>query len=98
MNYGRTMEVRVVDNPGAMRWEIWAGGTLAGFTTYARAHGVITYLHTEVDEAFEGQGLASTLVRTELDAARAAGLRVRPQCPFVRAYIDRHPEYADLVA
>ena len=50
-----------------------------------------------MDDAFEGQGVGSSLVRQELDDVRArGGLRVRPSCPFVRGWIDKHPDYADL--
>jgi predicted GNAT family acetyltransferase len=55
------------------------------------------FVHTEIDDAFEGRGLGSILVRAALDAARSRGLAVRPDCPFVRGYIARHPEYLDLV-
>jgi predicted GNAT family acetyltransferase len=91
------MTPTVVDNPQELRYEIRVGDELAGFSTYARLHGVITFIHTEIDPAYEGQGLGTTLARAVLDAARAAGLRVRPRCPFIRAFIERHAEYADLV-
>jgi hypothetical protein len=87
----------VTDNAAARRYEIRVGDDVAGFAAYTRLPGVITFTHTEIDPAREGQGLGSTLARAALDDARAAGLRVRPRCPFVRAYIERHPEYADLV-
>jgi predicted GNAT family acetyltransferase len=87
----------VTDNPAALRYEIRVGADVAGFAAYTRLHGVITFTHTEIDPAYEGQGLGSTLARAALDGARASGLRVRPHCPFIRAYIERHPEYADLV-
>ena len=54
-------------------------------------------MHTEIDPAFEGKGLGSALAKGALDAERALGEPVVPLCPFIRAYIDRHPEYADLV-
>jgi predicted GNAT family acetyltransferase len=90
--------VTVADNPSALRYEIRVGDDLAGFAAYTRLHGVVTFTHTEIDPAFEGQGLGSTLARAALDDVRAEGLRVVPRCPFIRAYIERHPEYADLVA
>ena len=92
-----TSDVTVRDNPGEGRFEAYVDGRLAGFSAYELSDGVITFTHTEVDDAFEGQGVGSALVRQELDAVRADGhLRVRPRCPFVRAWIDRHPDYADL--
>jgi hypothetical protein len=58
----------------------------------------MTIPHTEVQSRFEGQGLGARLARFVLDDARERGLRVVPRCPFIAAYIKRHPEYADLVA
>ena len=74
-------------------------GRIAAYTTYIPRAGLVVFTHTETDPSFEGQGVASQLVRWALDDVRARGLRVLPQCPFVRAYIARHPdEYADLLA
>lgn len=73
-------------------------GNELGYAQYERADGVTTFTHTVVDPANEGQGIASTLVRAALDAERAAGRRIVPVCPFVVSYVDRHPEYADLVS
>jgi uncharacterized protein len=90
-------EVTVRDNPGAGRYEAYVDGELAGFSAYQVSTGVITFTHTEVDRAYEGQGVGSVLVRGALDAVRAdTELRVRPSCPFVRAWLDRHPDYLDL--
>jgi uncharacterized protein len=58
----------------------------------------IVFTHTRVPPAIEGQGVGSRLIRGALDAARDEGLKVVPQCPFVAAYIDKHPEYRDLLA
>lgn len=90
-------DVTVRDNPQESRFEAYVDGRLAGISAYLLSDGVITFTHTEVDDAFEGQGVGSSLVRQALDAVRADGeLRVRPSCPFVRAWIDRHPDYGDL--
>ena len=88
----------VADQPERRRYEIELDGQLAGFLTYRVADGVITHRHTEVDPAYGGRGLGSRLVRYALDDARRRGLRVKPLCPFVTAFIERHPEYADLVS
>lgn len=87
----------VVDNPEKHRYEISADGHTA-FTTYRIADGVITFVHTEVPPEFRGQGIGSKLVRGELEAARARGLKVVPKCEFVAGYIDKHPEFRDLLA
>jgi predicted GNAT family acetyltransferase len=64
---------------------------------YRRDPRAITFLHTEVPEAFRGQGIAQKLAQTGLEFARSEGLNVIPLCPFVNAYIKRHPEYQSLV-
>ena len=89
----------VRDVPGSSRFEIHVDGRLAGFAAYRmKDPHLVVFTHTEVDDAFEGRGLGSTLVRAALDAARRKGLAVRPDCPFVRAYVARHPDdYLDLV-
>ena len=58
----------------------------------------ITFTHAEVDDAYEGQGLGSTLASYVLDAARDRKLEVFPACPFIAEYIKRHPDdHLDLV-
>ncbi len=95
---GGVTDARVVDHPAALRYEVWAGDDLAGYSAYARSHDTITFMHTEIEPAYEGHGLGSILARGALDGARASGLRIRVLCPFVRAFIERHlDEYGDLV-
>ena len=89
--------VTVLDVPEWARFEIHVDGKLAGFVSYRIDPGVITFTHTEIDEAYGGQGLGGTLVRAALDTTRARRLGVVPECPFVRRWISRHPEYVDLV-
>ena len=91
------MDVEVADNPDKARFEILANGELAGFVLYHLRGDEIAFTHTETDDRFRGHGLASQLVRTALDEARARHLEVLPYCPFVRSWITEHPEYADLV-
>ncbi len=86
--------MNVVDVPERSRWEATADGAVAGYAEYERDSGRVVFTHTVV--SLEGQGVGSALVRTALDAARADGLRVVARCPFVRGWIDKHPEYADL--
>jgi predicted GNAT family acetyltransferase len=87
----------VRDAEPANRYEIRVEDRLAGFVDYRRTPGSIELRHTEIGDEFEGQGLGSVLARAALDAARDEGLGVVPTCPFVRGFIDRHPEYRDLV-
>ena len=91
-----TAEVR--DEPARSRYEARVAGELAGIAEYTRGDGVITFTHTVVVQGFEGQSIGGDLVRTAMDAARADHLAVVPRCPFVAAWIERHPDYADLVA
>jgi predicted GNAT family acetyltransferase len=89
--------ITVKDNAEAERFEIAVEGEVAGFAQYRRRPELIAFVHTEIDPRFEGQGLASRLIATALDTSRADGLAVLPFCPFVNAYINKHPEYTDLV-
>jgi uncharacterized protein len=90
--------VTVSDRPHELRYEIEVDGEVAGFINYRREPGVIELVHTDVDPRSEGKGVGAALVRGALDDLQARGLKVRPYCPFVAAYIRRHPEYQDLVA
>jgi predicted GNAT family acetyltransferase len=74
-----------------------ADGTLLGATYYDVIEGTVAFTHTEVEPAYEGQGVGGALVRAALDTVRASGRDVAPLCPFVKAWINRHPDYADLV-
>jgi predicted GNAT family acetyltransferase len=89
--------VEVRDNPEESRFEAYVDGDLAGFSAYVVAHGTLNFVHTEVDDAFEGQGVGSALVRQSLDQVREReSVRVTASCPFVRAWMRKHPEYLDL--
>ena len=90
--------VTVRENAAENRFEaLDEGGAVAGFAAYRRSGDQVVFTHTEVDDAFEGQGVGSSLVRAALDAVRAEGVRVVAQCPFVTSYIEEHREYADLL-
>ena len=91
------LDPTVVDNPAELRYELRVGDEVVGQIRYATEPGLVVLVHTDVAEAIEGKGLGSVLVRGALEDLRARGLRVVPVCPFVAAYIRRHPEYADLV-
>ena len=91
------MDLEVADNPDKERFEILAGGELAGFVQYHLRGDEIAFTHTQTDDRFRGQGIACRLVQSSLDAARERHLTVLPYCPFVRTWISGHREYADLV-
>lgn len=80
------------------RYEMEVGDEVAGFALFRpRPNGVLAFVHTEVDDRFAGQGLASKLIRFALDDVRERGERVLPYCPFVRRFLAEHPEDRDLV-
>jgi len=91
------MGIEVADNAEAQRYEIRVDGRLAGFAAYRERPGRLEFTHTEIDDEYEGQGLGSKLVAQTLDDVRSRELEVTPICPFVKSYIERHPEYQDLV-
>jgi predicted GNAT family acetyltransferase len=92
------MGPEVHDEPNSSRWVAHVEGVRAGVADYTLADGVLTLTHTVVESAYEGRGVGSALVRSALDSARDRGLSVVPSCPFVAGWIQKHPEYADLVA
>ena len=92
-------DVEVRPNPDEQRYEAYVDGKLAGFAAYRISQGHLVLTHTEVDDAYEGQGVGSRLARGTLDDIRAKGEHdVVALCPFMSAWIDKHPDYQDLVA
>ena len=91
-------DVEVRDNPAENRYEAWVDGELAGIAVYGLSEHAIVFLHTEVDDRFEGHGIGSALARAALDDVRAKGDRdVVALCPFIKGWIEKHPEYQDLL-
>jgi uncharacterized protein len=90
------MAAAIRDNAAHHRFELDADGGTA-IMVYHLDPGVITLVHTEVPQALAGKGIGSALVRGVLDLVRARGLKVIVKCPFVAAYLQRHPEYNDLL-
>jgi predicted GNAT family acetyltransferase len=89
-------QVEVKNNQAEQQYEIHSGEEVA-VLAYERNGDSIAYLHTGVPESMEGHGIASKLARTALEEAREQHLAVVPYCPFVRTYIQRHPEYMSLL-
>jgi len=91
--------VRVVDNPAEQRYEAWIGDEMAGAAYYEmRTPDHIVFVHTEVDDKYEGHGVGGALARGALDDVRARGFKVTPLCPFISRWMHEHPEYEDLHA
>ena len=88
-------QLTVVDRPDALRYEASLAGQVVGFVEYRLAGSRRLLLHTEVEPAYEGRGIAGEMARHVLDEARAAGSRVTAKCPFIRSWLARHPEYND---
>jgi predicted GNAT family acetyltransferase len=95
--YDPEMGPVITDAEAAQRYEARSESDLAGFIDYAVKRDRIALIHTEVLPAYRGQGIAEELVRFALDDARRRGLRVIATCPYVRSYVQRHPETHDIV-
>lgn len=88
---------QVTDNRAEYEFELDVDG-LRAIAAYQLEDDTIVFTHTLVPKKLEGRGIGSKLIRGALDAARDRGLKVVPQCPFVKVYIERHAEYRDLLA
>ena len=85
-------------NDDGSRYEATVDGALTGFAEFTLTEHAITFTHTEVDPAFEGQGVGSALARGALDdAIRRGDRRIKVVCPFIRAWVERHPDYQELL-
>ena len=89
--------IEITDAVESSRFEARVGGELAGILEYVIKYSRIALVHTEVLPAFEGRGIASKLAKFGLDEARRRELGVIVNCPFVRSYVERHPEERDIV-
>ena len=94
---GSAENLAVQDNPDDSRYELLLDDRVVGEILYRLTPDHMVLIHTEVLPSLENKGLGARLVAGALNDIRARGLRVVPFCPFVRSYIRRHPDYADLV-
>ena len=92
------MGVEVIHNPQLSRYEAWVDGELVGFAEYHLNGSRLTLTHTEVNRDHERRGIGSQLAKDALADVAARGLELIPRCPFIAAYVRRHPDlYLDLV-
>lgn len=90
------MDLAVINNEDANRFEMMVDGCLA-LIEYKVEGKIMTLIHTNVPKKLEGRGLGSKIANFALEYAKNNGLKVIPQCPFVRSYIERHNEHQELV-
>jgi predicted GNAT family acetyltransferase len=88
--------IPVVNNEAERRFEARLGDEVA-FAEYRLRDGVIILPHTVVPDAFAGKGVGGQLARAALSYAREQGLEVVPTCPFIAAYVTKHPEWHDII-
>ncbi len=90
-----TQDLLIADNTAEGRYEARLGDVLVGLVEYETGPDLVVYTHSEV--SVEGLGIGGRLARRALDDARTQGRQVLPVCPFIKSWIDKHPDYADLV-
>ena len=88
-------EVVVADNPERSRYEVTVDGTVAGFAAYVRHTDHLNFTHTEIGSEYGGRGLGGKLVGGALADLRDKGVKFVATCPFVRSYLEKHPEYGN---
>lgn len=93
---GSEQQIPVIDNPDAGQFEAHVEGHTA-FVSYIKHGDTIIFTHTEVPKELQGRGLAGVLARGVLERARSEGWRVVVRCPYIKSYIERHPEYQSLL-
>jgi predicted GNAT family acetyltransferase len=91
------VETAIQKNSEQSRYELIVDDTVAGVVEYVDKDDYVELTHTEVDPSHEGEGLGSQLARAVLDSLRNDNRAVIPSCPFIRSYLQRHPEYVELV-
>jgi len=91
-------DLRILDNRAGQRYEARLGDRTVGFSEYRRVGDRMIFHHTEVDPTVEGRGIGGRLAQGALDDVRLRGLRITVKCPFIAAWLERHPRYGDLLA
>ena len=94
---GQPVNLKVIDNTEQNRFEARVAEQLA-IADYRVVDNVMTFTHTEVPTEFRSQGIGQQLAHGALQLARKRGVKVKPLCPFIADYIERNPEFKDLLA
>ncbi|MDF2992445.1 MAG: N-acetyltransferase [Microbacterium sp.] len=89
--------LEIIRNDDRARYEVREGDTLLGFAMFREEPGRVVFTHTVVKPEYEGRGIGSELARHVIEATIAEGRSIVPECPFIAAYLEEHPEYADSV-
>ncbi|MBF6330427.1 GNAT family N-acetyltransferase [Nocardia transvalensis] len=87
----------VVRNDAQHRYEVWYGDKLAGFAEYRERDSDTVFIHTEVDTEYSGKGLGGALAHDAIEDAVARGRVIVARCPFIKGWLDKHPEYDEHV-
>jgi predicted GNAT family acetyltransferase len=90
-------QTSVVRNDAQLRYEIWYQDKLAGFAEYRERDNDTVFIHTEVDTEYAGKGLGGVLAEGAITDTIARGRAIVPRCPFIKSWLDKHPEYDDHV-
>jgi uncharacterized protein len=90
-------DISIRNETGRQRYELALGGTIAAFVNYRPRGGNVELVHTEVLPQYEGRGLGQQLARFALEDVRERGVKAVPTCSYIAKYIQRHPQYQDLV-
>lgn len=89
--------ITIVNVPELHRYEVRDGDVVAGYAQYELPDDThVDFVHTVVEDAYGGRGLAGRLVAFAVADVRARDLRIIPHCPYVRSWLRKHPEYDDL--
>ena len=91
-------EIKVVNNEKALHFETLLSNGEFAFIEYRWNKGNLVFMHTWVPEGFEGQGIAAALAKFALEYAKEKQLQIVVYCPYVNAYLKKHPEYQVLLA
>lgn len=89
-------DLQIIHNTPEKRFEVRAGGWLCRLD-YELHGDVLHLIHTQVPAAVEGQGIAAALAHEALSWARHTGFKVSPRCSYIKSYVKRHPQWADIL-